>query len=122
VLAILAALVVVIAPQLMGGFSRARTDVARLQMQKIQAALDLYSVDVGTYPKTEQGLRALVERPQGVDRWRSPYLSSPDDIRDPWGAQFQYASPGSHGLYDLFSHGADGKEGGEGDAADVRNW
>lgn len=122
VLAILALLVVVIAPQLTGGFSRARTDVASLQMKKIQAALDLYSVDVGTYPKTEQGLRALVTRPQGVDRWRNPYLSSADDIRDPWGTDFHYVSPGTHGAYDLFSHGADNAEGGEGDAADVRSW
>lgn len=122
VLAILALLVVVIAPQLTGGFSRARTDVAHLQMKKIQAALDLYNVDVGTYPKTEQGLRALVVRPQGVTRWRNPYVTTADDIRDPWGTEFHYASPGEHGLYDLFSYGADGAEGGEGDAADVRNW
>jgi general secretion pathway protein G len=122
VLAVLALLVVVIAPQLTGGFSRARSDVANLQMKKIQAALDLYSVDAGTFPKTEHGLRALIEKPQGVDRWRGPYLPAHDDIRDPWGTEFHYVSPGAHGPYDLFSNGADGAEGGEGDAADVRSW
>jgi general secretion pathway protein G len=122
VLAVLALLVVVIAPQLTGGFSRARSDVAHLQMKKIQAALDLYSVDAGTFPKTENGLRALVEKPQGAERWRGPYLPSVADIRDPWGTEFHYVSPGTHGAYDLFSNGADGAEGGDGDAADVRNW
>ena len=122
VLAILALLVVVIAPQLTGGFTRARADVAALQMKKIQAALDLYSVDSGTFPKTENGLRALVEKPQGNDRWRGPYLPTAEDIRDPWGTEFHYVSPGAHGPYDLYSNGADGAEGGTGDAADVKNW
>ena len=100
----------------------AKSDTARLQIEDLGAALDLYNLENGRYPSTAEGLAALVTAPAGNTRWNGPYLKKPDVPRDPWGNAYQYRSPGDHGAYDLFSLGADGVEGGEGDARDVLSW
>ena len=122
VIAILALLAMLVVPSLFGILSSSKRDTARLQISRLSETLDLYLVDTGQYPTTEQGLNALYQRPNNVKRWNGPYLKGNSNLLDPWGNPYQYRSPGQHGQYDLFSFGADGREGGEGDNADITNW
>jgi general secretion pathway protein G len=106
VLAILSLLVGVVAPRVMDYFSRSKVDVARLQIDQLGSALDLYRLDVGRYPSSQEGLGALVARPGSAAQWRGPYLKGTSVPTDPWGRAYQYRSPGTEGRgYDLFSLG-----------------
>lgn len=106
VLAILSLLVGVVAPRVMDYFSRSKVDVARLQIDQMGSALDLFRLDVGRYPTSQEGLGALVGRPGGAGQWRGPYLKGNSVPLDPWGRAYQYRSPGTEGRgYDLFSLG-----------------
>lgn len=116
ILVILTVSVGTVALNYLGG---AKADGARLQRDQIEAGLDLFRLDAGRYPTTQEGLAALVERPAGVERWNGPYLRKPEALTDPWGRPFRYAAPGDRGDFDLWSLGADGAEGGEGEDADV---
>lgn len=121
VMVILGLLVAVVAPNIMGRSDQAKVTIARTQISNIANALDLYRLDNGHYPSTQQGLEALSQRPTGTPEPRNwnpdGYLKNVPE--DPWGSQYQYVSPGSNGPYDLYSLGADGQEGGDGDAADI---
>ncbi|MDR9423719.1 MAG: type II secretion system major pseudopilin GspG [Marinobacter sp.] len=121
VMVILGLLVAVVAPNIMGRSDQARVTIAETQLDNIAGALDLYRLDNGHYPSTQQGLEALVRKPSGTPEPRnwSPdgYMNSVPE--DPWGNEYQYVSPGAEGPYDLYSYGSDGQEGGEGDAADI---
>jgi general secretion pathway protein G len=108
--------------QLTGYLGQARTDTARLQLDQLVTALDLFRIDNGRLPTSEEGLRSLIDRPAETQRWRGPYLRKPEAIVDPWGKQFMYARPGQHGEYDLASFGADAQPGGSGEDLDVINW
>lgn len=122
VLVILGLLAGLVGPQVLRYLGGAKTDTAQLQVEELGAGLDLYHLEVGNYPTTEQGLEALVAEPPGVDGWNGPYLKKPRIPLDPWGNPYQYRSPGEHGPYDLWSHGQDGQGGGEGEAGDVVSW
>jgi general secretion pathway protein G len=122
VIAILSLLAVIGTLQLSGYLGHARTDTARLQLDQLSTALDLYRVDIRRLPTNEEGLRALLEKPDGVENWRGPYLKKSQAIVDPWGRPFIYRRPGEHGEYDLSSFGADGRPGGTGEDLDVSNW
>ena len=100
----------------------AKSDTAALQIEDLSAALDVYMLETGSYPSTEEGLSALVEAPANSDRWNGPYLRKPRVPEDPWGNEYHYKSPGDHGDYDLFTYGADDSPGGEKDDRDVVNW
>lgn len=121
ILAILAALVV---PRIMGRTDDAKRTAAKVQIRNIEGALQLYKLDNGVYPSTEQGLRALVEKPSvGVvpKKWKvGGYL--PKLPEDPWGNPFKYQSPSQKGDYEVMSLGTDGEVGGEGSNADIANW
>lgn len=121
VLVILGLLAALVGPTLVKHLKPAKRTVAAAQIEEFASALDGYYVDVGRYPSTEEGLQALREKPVGAKSWKGPYLKKeiPDD---PWGGPFIYRCPGQHGAYDLLSYGADGKEGGEGENADVTSW
>jgi general secretion pathway protein G len=119
VLVILGLLAALAGPRVLGYLSGARADAARLQLQSLQQALDLYRLDTGSYPTTQQGLQALIRDPGGVRGWRGPYLDAPSVPLDPWGNPYVYKSPGERGPYDLLSLGADRAPGGTGEAADV---
>jgi general secretion pathway protein G len=120
VLAILGLLAGLVAPRVLDYFSRAKTDTTRLQIENLTASLDLFRLDVGRYPSTQEGLAALVAQPAGLATWRGPYVKGTAVPADPWGRPFQYRVPGSAGRpYDLLSLGADGAPGGEGENADV---
>ncbi|WP_112664634.1 type II secretion system major pseudopilin GspG [Microvirga flavescens] len=108
--------------QLMSYLGRAKTDTARLQVQELMTALDLFRIDVGRLPTTNEGLRALLVEPVNVSNWRGPYLRSQGILADPWRRPYQYKSPGEHGEYDLVTLGADGTVGGEKENRDVANW
>jgi len=108
--------------KLMGYLGRAKADTARLQVQELMTALDLYRIDVGRLPTTAEGLSALVERPVTATAWHGPYLRSKTVLSDPWHRPYRYQAPGTHGDYDLISLGADGKEGGEDENRDIASW
>ena len=122
ILGILAALVV---PQVMNRPDQAKVTVAKGDIKAIGAALDMYKLDNFAYPSTQQGLDALVSRPSGnppAKNWNKDGYLKKLPI-DPWGNPYQYLSPGSKGgAYDLYSLGADGKDGGSDNDADITNW
>jgi len=123
VLGLLAALV---GPRILGRVSEARSATARTQMELLDAALDNYRLDNGSYPATDQGLTALESKPTHDPvplNWRGPYLKR-DVPNDPWGRPYIYKSPGEHNPagYDLSTLGRDGQVGGVDEDADITNW
>ena len=119
ILGILAALVV---PKIISRPDEARVVKAKQDTLAIQSALDLYKLDNGFYPSTDQGLQALVEKPTSnpVPRdWKSYLKSLP---KDPWGRDYLYLNPGEHDEVDVFTYGADGQPGGTGINAEMGNW
>lgn len=122
VLAILGLLVTLAAPRVMGLFDKAKSDTAKIEIETIGAALDLYRLHIGHYPGTDEGLTSLVEPPSNQEDWNGPYLKNSDGILDPWGRPYRYAFPGQHANYDLYTYGSDNTEGGDNDARDVTNW
>ena len=120
VLVVLGLLISIVAPRAIGYLSSARSDTARIQMETFASALDLYRLDMRKYPTAEAGLNALVTAPAGATRWRGPYLNKSELPLDPWDNPYIYQSPGPGGKpYRMLSHGADGKEGGEDEDADI---
>lgn len=121
ILGILAALVV---PKVMSRPDEARQVAARQDIAGLMQALKLYRLDNRRYPSTEQGLKALVEKPTGAplaEGWKAGgYVERLP--KDPWGQPYQYLNPGLRGEIDVFSFGADGVAGGEGSDADIGNW
>jgi general secretion pathway protein G len=122
VLVILGLLAGLVGPQVMKYLSSANTDTARLQIADLGAALDLYRLEVGRYPTTEEGLQALIEAPPDANRWSGPYLKKNVIPKDPWNNDYQYRSPGDYGAFDLYTLGADNAEGGEGEDQDIVSW
>lgn len=110
VLAILGLLVAVATPQVLKYLSKAKEDTARIEVNNLSTALDLYLVDVGHYPTQQEGLQALVTNP-GTNAWHGPYLKSKSVPLDPWGQPYQYRIPGQSGDYDLYSLGSKGTNG-----------
>jgi general secretion pathway protein G len=124
ILGILAAFVV---PRITKRPEDARVTKARIEIANLEQALELYYLDNGSYPTTEQGLSALIEQPQSgqiPENWKEGgYLAKSKLPEDPWGNEYQYVSPGVHNRdFDLYSLGKDGVEGGEGYEADITNW
>ncbi len=122
VLAILGLLAGLVGPQVMNALGGAKSKTAKLQIEDLGAALDLFHLEVGRYPNTSEGLKALVERPSGASNWNGPYLKKAKTLKDPWGNEYHYQSPGEHGPYDLYSLGSDNSHGGEGEAQDQVSW
>ncbi len=122
VLVILGLLAGLVGPQVLRYLGGAKTDSAKLQIEQFGGGLDLFHLEVGRYPTTDEGLEALVQAPPGTDGWNGPYLKKKQVPKDPWGHEYHYKSPGDHGPYDLYSLGSDNAEGGEGDSQDVVSW
>lgn len=122
VLGIIALLAGIVGPQVMKHMGASKTKAAKVQIEDLSAALDMYKLDTGKYPSTDQGLTALVEKPSDGKRWNGPYLRKTVVPKDPWQQGYHFASPGEHGRFDLFSYGADEKEGGEGEDQDINSW
>jgi general secretion pathway protein G len=111
-------------PQVMNYLGESKAKTAKLQIEEFGSSLDLYKLDMGRYPDSQEGLQGLVQAPagQGADRWRGPYLKKKNVPKDPWNHPYQYSAPGKHGPYDIVSLGADSREGGEGDNKDIASW
>jgi len=122
VLAIIALIATFAVPALFERLGESRTKAARIQIRELGNVLDMYRLDLGSYPAEAEGLDALVTAPPGAERWNGPYLRNPEALTDPWGRPYAYRLPGDHGAYDLYSLGSDGQEGGDGEAADITSW
>ncbi len=121
ILGLLAALVV---PKLIGRTEEAKKTQSRVQIKHLQQALELFKLDNGFFPTTDQGLEALVRVPEGgrvpKNYRKGGYLDRVP--KDPWGNAYVYVCPGTHGDYDISSYGADNAPGGEGEDADINSW
>ena len=106
----------------LGQGEKAKQKAAKIEIEQIGQTLDLFRLEVGRYPTTQEGLQALITAPTGVPNWNGPYWKKSTLPKDPWTNEYKYASPGQHGAYDLWSYGADGKEGGEGVNKDITSW
>ncbi len=114
VLAIIGSIVGLVGPRVLNYLSESKVKTAQIQMENLSSALDLFYLDAGRYPTSEEGLGALVQRPAGVSSWSGPYLKSVSVPKDPWGRPYLYRSPGQNGPYDVGSLGPDGREGSSG--------
>ncbi len=121
VLVILGLLATVVGPRVTKWGAEGRRKVAMIQISQLRQGIEGFRLDVGRYPSTSEGLRALGEG-SGIQRWDGPYLERVTVPKDPWKQEYQYRCPGEHGDYDLWSHGGDGVQGGDGENADITSW
>ena len=121
VLAILGLLMGLVGPRVLNQLGGAKSKTAAIQIKDLEQTLEMYKLDVGRFPTTDQGLDALVNKPAGVVGWNGPYLKS-DVPLDPWNGEYNYRYPGEQGEIDIYSYGQDGAPGGEGEDADVVSW
>ena len=123
VLAILGLLIGLVAPAALRQLGSAKEKIAHQSIERLATVLDMYKLDVGSYPTTDQGLQALISRPPGVNRWSGPYLKGEKVPEDPWGRPFVYHSPSQRPEheFDLYSLGPTGQPGGAGDSAAIYN-
>lgn len=121
VMVILGLLAALVGPRMFGKVGKSKQKAAKAQISLFETALDIYRLDVGKYPTTDQGLKILRVKPEDIEKWDGPYL--PKDVPvDPWGNEYAYISPGEHGDYDIISLGADGSPEGEGEDMDIVSW
>jgi len=124
VVIIIGLLAAVIVPSVINKVDEARVSKAKADIQSLETALTMFRLDNSKYPSTDQGLQALVVQPTdpSIRHWRpGGYLQRVS--KDPWGNDYQYVFPGTHGKeFDLFTLGADGQPGGDGTNADIGNW
>ena len=123
VLLLLGAFAGIFAPKIFGQAEKAKQKAAKLEIDQIGQALDLYKLEIGRYPTSQEGLQSLMVAPSGVANWNGPYLKRNVVPKDPWSNEYKYVSPGDQNRpYDIISLGSDGKEGGDGDAKDINSW
>ena len=124
VVTIIAILIAIVAPRVMDQPDKAAAVRAKADLAAISTALNLYKLDNFTFPSTDQGLQALLTKPDGepeAPNWKAGgYMDRVP--KDPWQRDYIYLSPGQHGEFDVYSLGRDGQPGGEGPAADIGNW
>jgi general secretion pathway protein G len=121
VLVIVGLLAALVGPTLYQQIKPAKQSAARAQIENFATALDAYFIDAGRYPTTQEGLAVLRAKADGDEKWKGPYLKK-ELPQDPWGNAYVYAAPGRNGGYEIVSLGADGREGGEDDNADIASW
>src|SRR6185295_7731041 len=109
-----------VAPRYFGQVGKSEVATARAQIDALEKALDQYRLDVGRYPSTELGLKALLEKPASEPKWNGPYLRKEVPL-DPWGKPYAYKIPGEKHEFDIVSYGKDGQPGGTGENADLTN-
>lgn len=122
VLVVLGLLAGLVGPQVMKHLGESKVKTAKLQIEEISAALDMFRIDVDRYPTDDEKLAALVQQPSGVDSWNGPYLRKSFVPKDPWGREYLYRYPGENGEFDVYSLGADQQEGGSGENSDIVSW
>jgi general secretion pathway protein G len=119
VLAILGLLATIATTQVLKYLASAKLSTAHTQVESFSSALDLYKLDVGHYPTTQEGLSALIAAPAGAQNWSGPYVKNTASLNDPWGHPYIYRAPGQHGEFDLYSEGPEGSKGGD---PPVKSW
>lgn len=122
VMVIMVLLASLVAPRVIGYIGSSKTKTAKIQIESFTTSLELFKLDTGRYPNDREGLTALVQAPPGTRNWSGPYLKKDAVPQDPWGFSYRYRSPGQRGPFDIFSLGADNREGGQGEDADVASW
>jgi general secretion pathway protein G len=119
VIIIIGVLGAVILPNIVGSGDKASVNAAKADMANISGELDLFKLEVGRYPTTQEGLDALLKNPGGIANWNGPYTKK-KEMKDPWKSDYKYTSPGANGQpFEIKSLGADRQEGGEGVNADI---
>jgi len=122
VLTLIGVVLGIVGTNYLGKSEQAKAKAAKIEIDQIGQTLDLFKLELGRYPTTQEGLQALVTAPPGLPNWAGPYWKKSTVPKDPWGHEYKYASPGAHGAYDITSLGADGVEGGDGPNKDITNW
>lgn len=122
VIIIIGLLAALVGPKLFGRVGKSKQAAAQAQIELFGAALDNFRLDVGRYPTSEEGFKALLINPGGITNWDGPYLKKQEVPLDPWSHPYLYKSPGEHGDYDIISYGGDGVAGGDGENQDVVSW
>ena len=122
VLVLIGVVLGIVGGNFIGRGEKAKADAAKIEIGQIGQTLDLFKLEIGRYPTSQEGLQALIAAPAGVTNWNGPYWKKAEVPKDPWGNEYKYAAPGQHGSYDLISLGADGKEGGDGANRDITSW
>jgi len=123
VITIIALIVGIVGPRVLNYLTESKVKAAKIQIESLSSALDLFFLDTGRYPTGSEGLTALVRRPGNIAAWNGPYLKGAMVPPDPWGNAYVYRSPGQEGrTYDILSYGSDGVEGGTGSGEDITSW
>jgi general secretion pathway protein G len=121
VLAILTLLIGLVGPRVLGQLGGAKSKTTAVQIADLEKTLELYKLDVGRFPTTEEGLDALVKKPATANGWAGPYLKGGTVPVDPWGKPYLYTFAAAENQMDVASLGSDGTAGGDGEAADIHN-
>ena len=122
VLVILGLLAGLVGPNVMKYIGSSKVEVTRAQLEDLSAGLDLFKLDVGRYPDSKEGLRALVESDANITGWDGPYLRKKRVPQDPWNRDYIYEIPGQGNDFELYSLGADGEQNGSGEDVDINVW
>ncbi|MGD8402001.1 MAG: type II secretion system major pseudopilin GspG [Bacillota bacterium] len=127
VLTLLAAIITLVAPNVIKQVQKGQIKTAIAQVGSIKSVINAYYMDNGQYPSTDQGLKALIEAPTippVPENWGGPYIDDGKIPKDPWGRELHYKQPGDRNKngYDVYTLGSDNKEGGTGVNADIGNW
>lgn len=118
VITIIGMIMALVGPRVLNYLSESKTKAAKIQIESFSSALDLYYLDLGRYPTSNEGLAGLT-RSNNQAGWNGPYLRGGVVPNDPWGHTYVYRSPGANAPYEIISLGSDGQEGGSGTAADI---
>lgn len=118
VITIIGLIMALVGPRVLNYLGESKAKAAKIQIESFSSALDLYYLDLGRYPSSNEGLAALT-RGNNAPGWNGPYLRGGVVPNDPWGHGYLYRSPGERAPYEIISLGSDGQEGGSGTAADI---
>jgi len=121
VITIIGLIMALVGPRVLGYLSESKVKTAKIQIESLSSALDLYFLDNGRYPSSSEGLPALVQRPANAASWNGPYLKTASVPADPWGRPYVYRSPGTHAPYEIASYGPSGEPGGVGGASEIKS-
>ena len=121
VITIIGLIMGLVGPRVLGYLSESKVKTAKIQIESLSAALDLFYLDNGRYPASNEGLTALVQRPASAAAWNGPYIRTGTVPADPWGHPYVYKVPGDHAAYEIASYGSAGQEGGAGSQTVIKS-
>ncbi len=121
VITIIGLIMALVGPRVLNYLSESKVKTARIQIESLSSALDLFYLDNGRYPTSAEGLPALVQRPGNSGSWNGPYLKTSSVPADPWGRPYLYKSPGDHAPYEIASYGPSGEPGGLGAMSEIKS-